>query len=121
MDYLYIQMLSILYRLLMFYIIYIFTGFVVSCICDTERTATYLALGSFLPMIMLCGIIWPVEGLFLGVLILWKLVSTYFNLTAVSLQTDWAGLSSIYPFMSPNNDKQNVFIFKILLKYKIVN
>ncbi|KAI5645570.1 ABC-2 type transporter domain-containing protein [Phthorimaea operculella] len=38
-------------------------GFVVSCICDTERTATYLALGSFLPMIMLCGIIWPVEGM----------------------------------------------------------
>ncbi|XP_049880943.1 ABC transporter G family member 20 [Pectinophora gossypiella] len=38
-------------------------GFVVSCICDTERTATYLALGSFLPMIMLCGIIWPIEGM----------------------------------------------------------
>ncbi|CAH0721255.1 unnamed protein product, partial [Brenthis ino] len=38
-------------------------GFVVSCICDTERTATYLALGSFLPMMLLCGIIWPVEGM----------------------------------------------------------
>ncbi|KAJ0170715.1 hypothetical protein K1T71_013487, partial [Dendrolimus kikuchii] len=38
-------------------------GFVVSCICDTDRTATYLALGSFLPMVMLCGIIWPVEGM----------------------------------------------------------
>lgn len=34
-----------------------------SCLCDTERTATYLAMGSFLPMIMLCGIIWPVEGM----------------------------------------------------------
>ncbi|KAG6451239.1 hypothetical protein O3G_MSEX007021 [Manduca sexta] len=39
------------------------TGFVVSCICDTDRTATYLALGSFLPMVLLCGIIWPVEGM----------------------------------------------------------
>ncbi|XP_077287586.1 ABC transporter oskyddad [Arctopsyche grandis] len=38
-------------------------GFVVSCICDTERTATFLAMGSFLPMIMLCGIIWPIEGM----------------------------------------------------------
>ncbi|XP_073969170.1 ABC transporter G family member 23-like isoform X2 [Rhodnius prolixus] len=38
-------------------------GFVVSCICDDERNATYLALGSFLPFVMLCGIIWPVEGM----------------------------------------------------------
>ncbi|XP_034837431.1 ABC transporter G family member 20 [Maniola hyperantus] len=38
-------------------------GFVVSCLCDKERTATYLALGSFLPMMLLCGIIWPVEGM----------------------------------------------------------
>ncbi|XP_025836183.1 ABC transporter G family member 20 [Agrilus planipennis] len=38
-------------------------GFVVSCVCDTERTATYMAMGSFLPMVMLCGIIWPIEGM----------------------------------------------------------
>ncbi|GAB0092849.1 ABC transporter G family member 20 [Sergentomyia squamirostris] len=38
-------------------------GFVVSCACDTERTATYMALGSFLPIVMLCGIIWPIEGM----------------------------------------------------------
>lgn len=38
-------------------------GFVVSCTCDTERTATYLALGSFLPIVMLCGIMWPIEGM----------------------------------------------------------
>lgn len=38
-------------------------GFVVSCLCDTERTATYLAMGSFLPMVMLCGIIWPIEAM----------------------------------------------------------
>nr|CAI5834721.1 unnamed protein product [Callosobruchus analis] len=38
-------------------------GFVVSCSCDTERTATYMALGSFLPIVMLCGIIWPIEAM----------------------------------------------------------
>nr|XP_018905608.1 PREDICTED: ABC transporter G family member 20 [Bemisia tabaci]XP_018905609.1 PREDICTED: ABC transporter G family member 20 [Bemisia tabaci] len=38
-------------------------GFFVSCITDSERNATYLAMGSFLPIVMLCGIIWPVEGM----------------------------------------------------------
>ncbi|XP_070154708.1 ABC transporter G family member 20 isoform X3 [Polyergus mexicanus] len=38
-------------------------GFVIACFCDTERSATYLAMGSFLPIVMLCGIIWPVEGI----------------------------------------------------------
>ncbi|XP_018579949.1 ABC transporter G family member 20 [Anoplophora glabripennis] len=38
-------------------------GFVVSCVCDNERSATYLALGSFLPIVMLCGIIWPIEAM----------------------------------------------------------
>ncbi|KAK0093638.1 hypothetical protein PV326_013045 [Microctonus aethiopoides] len=38
-------------------------GFVIACACDTERSATYMAMGSFLPIVMLCGIIWPVEGM----------------------------------------------------------
>lgn len=38
-------------------------GFAVATVCDTERTATYLALGSFLPIVMLCGIIWPIQGM----------------------------------------------------------
>uniref|UniRef100_A0A8D8T4G3 ABC transporter G family member 20 n=1 Tax=Cacopsylla melanoneura TaxID=428564 RepID=A0A8D8T4G3_9HEMI len=38
-------------------------GFVVSCVTDSERNATYLAMGSFLPIVMLCGIIWPVQGM----------------------------------------------------------
>ncbi|RZF47268.1 hypothetical protein LSTR_LSTR004977 [Laodelphax striatellus] len=38
-------------------------GFVVSCVTDSERNATYLAMGSFLPFVMLCGIIWPVQGM----------------------------------------------------------
>lgn len=41
-------------------------GFLVSSACDTERTATYVALGSFLPLMMLCGIIWPIEGMWTG-------------------------------------------------------
>ncbi|KAL4708471.1 hypothetical protein ACJJTC_014079, partial [Scirpophaga incertulas] len=36
-------------------------GFVVATLCDTDRTATFMALGSFFPMVMLSGIIWPVE------------------------------------------------------------
>ncbi|XP_030375746.1 ABC transporter G family member 20 [Scaptodrosophila lebanonensis] len=39
-------------------------GFVISCAVDTERTATYVAMGSFLPIVMLCGIIWPIEGMY---------------------------------------------------------
>ncbi|KAF7271422.1 hypothetical protein GWI33_015708 [Rhynchophorus ferrugineus] len=38
-------------------------GFVVACTCDNERSATYLALGSFLPIVMLCGIIWPIQAM----------------------------------------------------------
>ncbi|XP_043268135.1 ABC transporter G family member 23 isoform X2 [Venturia canescens] len=38
-------------------------GFVIACSCENERSATYLAMGSFLPIVMLCGIIWPVEGM----------------------------------------------------------
>lgn len=45
-------------------------GFVVACICDTERTATYTAMGSFLPTVMLCGIIWPMEGMYYGLQII---------------------------------------------------
>lgn len=40
-----------------------YTGFVVACTCDTERSATYMAMGSFLPIVMLCGIVWPIEAM----------------------------------------------------------
>ncbi|XP_020718098.1 ABC transporter G family member 20 isoform X2 [Ceratitis capitata] len=39
-------------------------GFAIACVCDTERTATYVAMGFFLPIVMLCGIIWPIEGMY---------------------------------------------------------
>ncbi|KAK9885990.1 hypothetical protein WA026_014776 [Henosepilachna vigintioctopunctata] len=41
-----------------------FFGFVVACCCENERSATYMAMGSFLPIVMLCGIIWPIEGMY---------------------------------------------------------
>lgn len=52
-------------------------GFVISCVCDTERTATYLALGSFLPIIMLCGIVWPIEAMHKAL----KIISFFLPLT----------------------------------------
>ncbi|XP_043497478.1 ABC transporter G family member 20-like isoform X1 [Polistes fuscatus] len=38
-------------------------GFVIAIVCANERSATYVAMGSFLPIVMLCGIIWPSEGM----------------------------------------------------------
>ncbi|XP_017765789.1 PREDICTED: ABC transporter G family member 20-like [Eufriesea mexicana] len=38
-------------------------GFVIACVCENEKSATYMAMGSFLPFVMLCGIIWPIEGM----------------------------------------------------------
>lgn len=48
---------------LTFLLFVLFLGFVVSCAVDNERSATYMAMGSFLPIVMLCGIIWPIEGM----------------------------------------------------------
>lgn len=59
----YLLILSVIHYIIKIIKLFSFPGFVVSCLCDTERTATYLALGSFLPMVMMCGIIWPVEGM----------------------------------------------------------
>ncbi|XP_014252734.1 ABC transporter G family member 20-like [Cimex lectularius] len=38
-------------------------GFVISCVCSVERTAMYVSMGSFLPFIELCGVMWPIEGM----------------------------------------------------------
>ncbi|XP_053976396.1 ABC transporter G family member 23-like [Hylaeus volcanicus] len=38
-------------------------GFTVAGVTENERSATYMVMGSFLPIIMLCGIIWPTEGM----------------------------------------------------------
>lgn len=56
---------------------YLLTGFVVSSACENERTATYMAMGSFLPIVMLCGIIWPIEGMYPGL----KYIALFLPLT----------------------------------------
>lgn len=38
-------------------------GLCISCVVSNEIMATYLAVGSVLPMIFLCGIAWPVEAI----------------------------------------------------------
>lgn len=38
-------------------------GFLISAICELERNAIQLALGSFYPTLLLSGVIWPVEGM----------------------------------------------------------
>ncbi|CAH0398024.1 unnamed protein product [Chilo suppressalis] len=38
-------------------------GFVISAVCELERNAIQLALGSFYPTLLLSGVIWPVEGM----------------------------------------------------------
>ena len=58
-----IEIAILLLRLYEIKTFFSFLGFVVSCVCDNERSATYLAMGSFLPIVMLCGIIWPIEGM----------------------------------------------------------
>ena len=38
-------------------------GFVISAVCELERNAIQLALGSFYPTLLLSGVIWPIEGM----------------------------------------------------------
>ncbi|XP_050534362.1 ABC transporter G family member 23-like [Daktulosphaira vitifoliae] len=38
-------------------------GFMVSVFCNTDTSATFMGLGSFFPLAMLSGMIWPLEGM----------------------------------------------------------
>lgn len=38
-------------------------GYLVSVLCDTDQAATYMGLGSFFPLAMLSGMIWPYQGM----------------------------------------------------------
>ena len=55
-------------------VICLFSGFVISSLCDSELTATYFGLGSFLPILMLCG-----EFVFLNIYFI-KLDFVHFSL-----------------------------------------
>ncbi|XP_023021834.2 ABC-type transporter snustorr isoform X2 [Leptinotarsa decemlineata] len=52
-------------------------GFVISAICELERNAIQLALGSFYPTLLLSGVIWPIEGMPTGL----RYISTFLPLT----------------------------------------
>ncbi|KAF2878619.1 hypothetical protein ILUMI_27552 [Ignelater luminosus] len=98
-------------------------GFVVSCVCDTERTATYMAMGSFLPIVMLCGIIWPIEAMDQ----LLQLFSFFLPLTKATeslrsiLQRGW-GISTFTVYMGFISISVWIIIFLsislLLLKFK---
>lgn len=38
-------------------------GLLISIFCDSHITASFVATGSFYPMIILCGIFWPLEAM----------------------------------------------------------
>ncbi|XP_037028450.1 ABC transporter G family member 20-like [Bradysia coprophila] len=38
-------------------------GFLISAICETEHSAFPLAIGSFYPIMLLSGVVWPIEGM----------------------------------------------------------
>uniref|UniRef100_A0A1B6KFR7 Uncharacterized protein n=4 Tax=Graphocephala atropunctata TaxID=36148 RepID=A0A1B6KFR7_9HEMI len=38
-------------------------GFMVSVFCDSDTAATFMGLGSFFPLSMLSGMVWPMEGM----------------------------------------------------------
>lgn len=40
-----------------------FAGLFLSCIFNSEIPAMYAALGSFFPIIMVSGFVWPIEGM----------------------------------------------------------
>jgi len=40
-----------------------YKGFMVSVFCNTDTSATFMGLGSFFPLAMLSGMIWPLEGM----------------------------------------------------------
>ena len=39
------------------------SGFLISIVCSAETTAMQLSIGSFYPVLLLSGILWPVEGM----------------------------------------------------------
>jgi len=38
-------------------------GYMVASLCDSDTAATYMGLGSFFPLAMLSGMVWPYEGM----------------------------------------------------------
>jgi ABC-type multidrug transport system ATPase subunit/ABC-type multidrug transport system permease subunit len=54
-------------------------GLVISSVCNSERDAVQLALASFFPLLLLSGIIWPVEA-----------IPRWFSWFSLAMPTTWA-------------------------------
>jgi ABC-type multidrug transport system permease subunit len=72
-------------------------GFFISLICDNDRTATYLSMGSMTPMFFLCGLLWPLEGMYPAL----KAVAVYLPLTK-SIESMRAILQKGWTIQSPD-------------------
>lgn len=40
-----------------------FTGMLISIFCESHTMANFVSTGAFYPMIVLCGLLWPLEGM----------------------------------------------------------
>lgn len=59
-------------------------GLCISVACDTYRTATMITAGTFMPMITLSGVIWPIEGMPMGLRLFAQCLP--FTLSSVALR-----------------------------------
>ncbi|XP_015604185.1 ABC transporter G family member 23 [Cephus cinctus] len=57
------SMMAVISLLLLMGICGMCYGFFISIMCSSHTLANYIATGSFYPVILLCGCIWPVEGM----------------------------------------------------------
>ncbi|XP_049823696.1 ABC transporter G family member 20 isoform X3 [Aethina tumida] len=71
-------------------------GFVISAICELERNAIQMALGSFYPTLLLSGIIWPIEGMPMFL----RGISTFLPLTLATSSLR-AMMTRGWPFTQP--------------------
>lgn len=46
----------------MFYYLFA-TGMLISIFCESHTMANFVSTGAFYPMIVLCGLLWPLEGM----------------------------------------------------------
>ena len=49
----------------MAFFLFLYQGLLVSTLCKEESSALHLSLGSFYPNILLSGVLWPMEGMWL--------------------------------------------------------
>lgn len=50
-------------RRLLFYFFFSCAGMLISIFCESHTMANFVSTGAFYPMIVLCGLLWPLEGM----------------------------------------------------------